>query len=393
MLFLLRVAVIFLLKHIWKLKLETNSKIKNIRDLWSGINDFKKGYQPRINRVKDEKFTDCHSILVQWRNRFSQLFNVQGVRKVRQTEIHTAEPLEPELHAFEVHIAIEKLKGHKSPGTDQIPAKMIKAGRKKQFAPKFWRLYDRASLVQWYQQPTRWGKICFIDSFKLVLHVSGNIFAHLQEHFDCIYCFLEQCTNSAVCCRLVTQIRWNWSWFNQYHPICVTGRQQTAGSVHCSKNLYVQSKCSWRWAKLSPETCTAILKESIKQMLLHLVGWYHHSEIHKQIYIWNKEELHDEWKESIFVPLYKRGDKANCSNNRCIWLLQAKYKILSNILLLRSSPYAEEIIGDHQCGFRRKRSTTDYIFCIHQILEKKWEYNKAMHQLFIGLKKVYDSVV
>jgi hypothetical protein len=35
------------------------------------------------------------------------------------------------------------------------------------------------------------------------------------------------------------------------------------------------------------------------------------------------------------------------------------------------SPYAEEIIGDHQCGFKHNRSTTDHIFCIRQILEKK----------------------
>jgi len=28
-------------------ELETNSKIKNIRDLYRGISDFKKGYQPR----------------------------------------------------------------------------------------------------------------------------------------------------------------------------------------------------------------------------------------------------------------------------------------------------------------------------------------------------------
>jgi hypothetical protein len=32
---------------------ETNSKIKNIRDLYRGINDFKKGYQPRTITVKD----------------------------------------------------------------------------------------------------------------------------------------------------------------------------------------------------------------------------------------------------------------------------------------------------------------------------------------------------
>jgi nitrogenase molybdenum-iron protein alpha/beta subunit len=46
---------------------------------------------------------------------------------VRQTEIHTAVPLVLELSAFEVEMAIDKLKGHKSPGIDQIPAKLIKA--------------------------------------------------------------------------------------------------------------------------------------------------------------------------------------------------------------------------------------------------------------------------
>ena len=68
------------------------------------------------------------------------------------------------------------------------------------------------------------------------------------------------------------------------------------------------------------------------------------------------------------------------------------YKILSNILLSRLTPYAEEIIGDHQCGFQRNRSTTDHIFCIHQILKKIWEYNEAVHQLYIDFKKAYDSV-
>jgi hypothetical protein len=68
------------------------------------------------------------------------------------------------------------------------------------------------------------------------------------------------------------------------------------------------------------------------------------------------------------------------------------YKILSNILLSRLTPYAEEIIGDHQCEFRRSRSTTDHIFCIRKILEKKLEYNEAVHQLFIDYKKAYDSL-
>jgi hypothetical protein len=63
------------------------------------------------------------------------------------------------------------------------------------------------------------------------------------------------------------------------------------------------------------------------------------SEIHKLIIsIWNKEQLPDQWKESIVVPVYKKGDKTDCSNYRGISLLTTAYKILSNILLSRLNP-------------------------------------------------------
>jgi len=112
-------------------ELETNSKIKNIRDLYWGINYFKKGYQPRCNIVKDEKsdlVADSHSIVARWRNYFSQLFNVHGDKDVGQAEIHTAEPLVPEPSASEVEMAIDKLKSHRLPGIDQILAELIKVG-------------------------------------------------------------------------------------------------------------------------------------------------------------------------------------------------------------------------------------------------------------------------
>jgi hypothetical protein len=228
-------------------ELETNSKLKNVRDLYRGINAFKKGYQPKTNIVKDEKgdlVVGSHSILARWRNYFSHVLNVHGVNDVRQAEIHTAELLVPEPSVSEIELANEKLKSHKSPGIDHIPAELIKAG----------------------------------------------------------------------------------------------GR-----TIGC--------------------------------------------EIHKLIIsIWNKEELPEEWKESIIVPNYK-GDKTDFNNYRGISLLPATYKILSNILLSRLIPYAEEIIGDYQCGFRRNRSATDHMFCIRQILEKKWEYIEAVHQLFIHFKK------
>ena len=92
------------------------------------------------------------------------------------------------------------------------------------------------------------------------------------------------------------------------------------------------------------------------------------------------------------MPIYKKDNKADCTNYRGISLLPTTCKILSNILLSRLTPYAVEIIGIHQFGFWRNRSTTDHIFCIHQIHEKKWEYNEAVHQLFIDFKKANDSV-
>jgi hypothetical protein len=185
-------------------ELESESKNKNIRDLYRGINEFKKGCQPRTSLVKDEKgdlLADPHKIVNRWMNYLCQLLNAQWMGGIRQT----AEP-----SISEVEVAIGKLKRYKSTGADQIPAELIQAG--------------------------------------------------------------------------------------------------------------------------GGETL--------------------HSEIHKLIkLIWNKEELPHQWKESIVMPIHKKGDKTECSNYRGISLLPTSYKILSNILLSRLTPYADEIIGYHQCGF------------------------------------------
>jgi hypothetical protein len=65
----------------------------------------------------------------------------------------------------------------------------------------------------------------------------------------------------------------------------------------------------------------------------------------------NKEELPDQWKESIILPVHKKGDKTDCNNYHGISLLSTSYKMLLNIHLSRLSPHIDEIIGDHQCGF------------------------------------------
>jgi hypothetical protein len=76
------------------------------------------------------------------------------------------------------------------------------------------------------------------------------------------------------------------------------------------------------------------------------------SVIHKHINsVWNKDELPDQWKESITVPVHKKGDKTGYNNNCWISLLSTVYKLSSNIFPPWLSPYIGEIIGGHQCGF------------------------------------------
>ena len=97
------------------------------------------------------------------------------------------------------------------------------------------------------------------------------------------------------------------------------------------------------------------------------------------------------WRSRSLYLFIRRAIK-QMSNYRCNTVLLSTYKILSNMLLSRLIPYAEEIIGDHDCGFWRNRSTTDHIFCFRHILEKKWEYNETVLQLFIDFKKASESV-
>jgi hypothetical protein len=107
-----------------------NNKINNIRELYRGINDFKKGCQTRTIIVKVgevDLFADSLSIVARWRNSFYQILNVHGVSDIRQAEIHTAGLLVPATSVTEVELVTEKLKCHISPGIEQIPAELIKA--------------------------------------------------------------------------------------------------------------------------------------------------------------------------------------------------------------------------------------------------------------------------
>jgi hypothetical protein len=110
-------------------ELATHSNNKNIRDIHRGISEFKKGYQPGTNLLKDENgdlFTDSHNSLSERKNCFSQPSDVH--RASYKIELCTAEPLLPDPSLFEVKIVVTNVKIYTSLGIDQILAELIQAG-------------------------------------------------------------------------------------------------------------------------------------------------------------------------------------------------------------------------------------------------------------------------
>jgi hypothetical protein len=107
--------------------------MERIRDLYNGISFFKKGYQLRPKIINDEKgslFSESDGVLARWRKHFSQPMNAHWINDIRQANIYSAGTPLTEKNDVVFDVAIEKLKRHKSPGMDQIPAEVIEAGRR-----------------------------------------------------------------------------------------------------------------------------------------------------------------------------------------------------------------------------------------------------------------------
>jgi hypothetical protein len=94
--------------------------------------------------------------------------------------------------------------------------------------------------------------------------------------------------------------------------------------------------------------------------------------------------LSNQWKEYILVTVHKKGDKTYCNNYSGISLLST-YKILSNILLSRLSPY--KTIGNHQCGF----DVTDQLLIRFSTFIRYWRKNGSTVGQCMDFKKAYDS--
>ena len=109
--------------------------------------------------------------------------------------------------------------------------------------------------------------------------------------------------------------------------------------------------------------------------------------------IWDQERMPEERKIGIICPIFKKGDRRECSNYRGITFLNITYKIFTCLISNRSVKYSELFLGEYQAGFRPSRSTIDQIHVVRQILEKCYEFGIELQNEFIEFKQAFDTVI
>ena len=99
-------------------------------------------------------------------------------------------------------------------------------------------------------------------------------------------------------------------------------------------------------------------------------------------------------KISKVVPLYKKDDDSNLSNYRPISLLPSISKIFEKVLLEQLTTYLDNnnLIHNHQYGFRKRHSTEYAALHIVDYLNYKMDLKRTPINLYLDLSKAFDSL-
>ena len=90
-----------------------------------------------------------------------------------------------------------------------------------------------------------------------------------------------------------------------------------------------------------------------------------------------------DWKMAAFIPIPKKGNAKQCSNNHTNAFISHAIKIMLKILQARLQQYVNYEIPDVQAIFRKGRGTRDQIANILWITEKAREFQKTIYFCFI----------
>ena len=103
--------------------------------------------------------------------------------------------------------------------------------------------------------------------------------------------------------------------------------------------------------------------------------------------IWKSQQWPQDWKRSVFIPVSKKGNAKECSNDCTIALISHASKVMLKILQARLQQYVNHEVPDVQAGFRKGRGTRDQIAII-----KKARISESVFFCLIDYAKGFDCM-
>ena len=108
--------------------------------------------------------------------------------------------------------------------------------------------------------------------------------------------------------------------------------------------------------------------------------------------IWETQLWPQHCKRSVFIPIPKKGNPKECSNDCTVAFISHASKVMLIILQARRQQYVSCELPDVQAGFRKGRGTRNQIANICWIIKKAREFQKNIYFCFIDYAKAFDYV-
>ena len=104
-------------------------------------------------------------------------------------------------------------------------------------------------------------------------------------------------------------------------------------------------------------------------------------------HIWKTQQWPQGWKNSVFIPIPKKGSTKEFSNYHIIALISHSSKVMLKILQARLPQDVNRELPNVQTGFRKGRGTRDQIANILWIIKKARELQKNMYSVLLTMSK------
>ena len=107
---------------------------------------------------------------------------------------------------------------------------------------------------------------------------------------------------------------------------------------------------------------------------------------------WKTQQLPQDWKTSIFIPISKKGNAKNCCDNHLLSFTLHDSKVMLKILQVSFQQYVNLEFPEVKARFQRGRRTKDELANFFWIVEKAKEFQENICFCFINYTKAFDYV-